>query len=68
MELYHDHEMVRIVEYESLWDNLGMSDIMLFSIVITPNNKISLCILPMAECLGGGGGGDPDHFDILVIS
>ena len=28
MELFHDHEMVRIVEYESLWDNLGMSDIM----------------------------------------
>ena len=27
MELFHDHEMVRNVEYESLWDNLGMSDI-----------------------------------------
>ena len=22
----------------------------------------------MAECWGGGGGGDPEHFDILVIS
>ena len=28
MELFHDHEMVRNVKYESLWDNLGMSDIM----------------------------------------
>ena len=26
-ELFHDHEMVRNVTYESLWDNLGMSDI-----------------------------------------
>ena len=25
--------------------------------VIIPNNQISLCILPMAECSGGGGGG-----------
>ena len=31
--------------------------------VIIPNNKISLCILPMAGCSGG-----PEHFDILVIS
>ena len=27
-ELTHDHEIVRNVTYESLWDNLGMSDIM----------------------------------------
>ena len=26
-ELFHDHEIVRNVTYESLWDNLGMSDI-----------------------------------------
>ena len=26
-ELFHDHEMVRNVTYENLWDNLGMSDI-----------------------------------------
>ena len=26
-ELTHDHEIVRNVKYESLWDNLGMSDI-----------------------------------------
>ena len=31
--------------------------------VIIPNNKISLCILPIAECSG-----DPEHFHILVIS
>ena len=28
-ELFHDHEIVLIVTYESLWDNLGMSDIIL---------------------------------------
>ena len=27
-ELFHDHEIVRNVKYSSLWDNLGMSDIM----------------------------------------
>ena len=26
-ELFHDHEIVRNVTYESLWDNLGMSDV-----------------------------------------
>ena len=28
-ELFHDHEIVWNVTYESLWDNLGMSDIIL---------------------------------------
>ena len=28
-ELFHDHEIVWNVTYESLWDNLGMSDIII---------------------------------------
>ena len=36
--------------------------------VIIPNNKISLCILPMAECSGGPRTAGPEHFDIFFIS
>ena len=32
--------------------------------VIIPNNKI----YPYGRVFGGGGGGTPEHFDILVIS
>ena len=28
-ELTNNHEIVRNVKYESLWDNLGMSDIII---------------------------------------
>ena len=33
-ELTHDREMVRNVRYESLWDNLGMSDIKVNSVLL----------------------------------
>ena len=47
-ELTHDHEIVQNVRYESLWDDLGMSDIK--AVNHTDALQLTVLCLPISAC------------------
>ena len=60
-ELTHDHEVVRNVKYESLWDNLGMSDI-ISNNVVTSAETSRLFFEPGTDGIAPIGNRCPDFF------